>query len=196
MKPELNICFSCVGSKNLPVKLKYDFCWPYPQNWLRAHESTTPKMKAIDLYSGPGYDQVRRIIANLEEKYTVNVYIFSAGYGIIHGDKEICGYDATFSSSAKANRVFKREQKEWLSKVSDTYLPKGTVCVLPKSYSDPYDYVFGNLDDMILVQGTSEDRKDLGCSMIRCTTSLMEGITTSHLDKDPSQWSDIRGYEV
>ncbi len=197
---ELNICFTCVGTKVIPSRgLEYDSV-NTPGDWWTQALNQPSFMPASDLYSGPGFDQVRRIISKLQRHYSVNVFIFSAGFGILKGSDIIPGYDATFSSSAKSNKVVKRDQRMWLRGVTKHQLPEGTVCVFPRSYEEPYQRAFSNIDDMILIQGTSEDRKDLGCSMIRCTTTLMEKIVDNQIkedwDLDPVHWKQLRGYEV
>ena len=199
MKPKLNVCFTCVGTKILPSEIEYDLAIS-PEDWWEQASLAEAAEHAIDLYGGPGFQQVHRIIMKLEEHYEVEPWIFSAGFGILNECDEIPGYDATFSSSAKTNRVRKPEWKSWLTGVSKHSLPKGTVCVFPRSYADPYQVAFGDLDDMILIQGTSEDRKDLGCSMIRVSTTLMEKIVDraaeANWEEPPEHWPNVRGYEV
>jgi len=199
MKPKLDICFTCVGSKILESEVEYDLVTS-PEDWWEQADNAEYAEAAIDLYTGPGYAEIHRTIAKLEEKYDVDLWIFSAGFGILRECDEIPGYDATFSSSAKENRVRKPEWKSWLTGVSKHSLPKGTVCVFPRSYADPYQAAFGDLDDMILIQGTSDDRVDLGCSMIRVSTTLMEKIVDDQIDRDwdlePEDWKQLRGYEV
>jgi len=199
MKPKLNICFTCVGTKSLPSALEYDSIVS-PSDWWDQADKAKQTEHAIQLYEGPGYAQVHRTIIKLEEHYEVEAWIFSAGFAILNQCDEIPGYDATFSSSAKTNKVKKSEWFWWLNGVSKHKLPKGTVCVFPRSYADPYQAAFGDLDDMVLIQGTAEDRKDLGCSMIRCTTTLMEKIVDNQIkegwDLDPIDWKQLRGFEV
>ena len=199
MKPKLNVCWSCVGTKKAASEIEYDKC-ASAADWWWSNRLADHKMRAIDLYDGPGFAQVRRTIAKLEEKYDVTSYILSAGFGIVHQDDMIASYDATFSSSAKENRVRKPEWKRWLTAVSEQKLPVGTVCIFPRSYADPYQAAFGNLDDMILIQGTAADRVDLGCSMIRVSTTLMERIVDNQIeenwDLEPIDWKQLRGFEV
>ncbi len=199
-KPTLNICFCCVGTKkeDATIPLMYD-CVVNGEQWIDNNELEPTKFKAIDLYDGPGFEQVRRTVEKLKAQYEVTTWIFSAGWGILHQDDMIASYSATFSSSDE-DRVYAADQKEWIESVTQHQLPKGTVCAFPESYAKPYRRCFDNLDDMILIQGTVEDREDLGCSMIRTTTTLMEKIVDNQIaegwDLDPIDWKQLRGYEV
>ncbi|MCI4436844.1 MAG: hypothetical protein JHC33_08575 [Ignisphaera sp.] len=200
MKPILNICVSCVSQKNPTglLPLQYDAYKNDPAKWNELTYEMHPNhmYKAKDMYTGPGFAQIHRIIENLEKNYEVTLWIFSAGYGILHQNDLIANYDATFSSMAKYNKVAKGEQAKWLQGVNKRALPKGTILILPSSYTAPLK-LLENLDDHILVQGSSTDRVWLGCSMIRCTTTLMEKIS-ENLDQYPNEllWDQIRGKDI
>lgn len=197
-KPKLNILFSCVGTKTTPAVLNYDEI-ASPFEWIKQTHENPNKIKAMDLYGGPGWAQVKRIVDKLEEHYEVEPWIFSAGYGFLKGSDMVLGYNATFSSSAKSDRVKLKDQDYWLRGVSKWKLPAGTVLVLPKSYEKPFAFL-DSVDRHILVQGTADDREDLGCSMIRCSTTLMEKIVDAVKDEAwkhaPKFWGNLRGYEV
>ena len=202
MKPNLNICFCCVGTKaeDPEIAQMYD-CVVGPTEWKSNAAQIEPKFKAIDLYQGPGFEIVRRTIAKLEAKYEVTAWIFSAGWGILHQDDLIPSYSATFSSSDE-DRIMAVDQKEWINDVTQHRLPKGTVCCFPESYAKPYRRCFDDIDDMILIQGSSEDRADMDSPMIRTTVMLMEGIATHYLDNtftedhQPENWPDVRGIDI
>jgi len=54
---------------------------------------------AIDLYKGGAWKATVAIKEILLTKYETNLYIASAGYGLIHDSTQICAYDSTFASS-------------------------------------------------------------------------------------------------
>jgi len=193
-KRKLSICFTCVGSKNGEVEIEmcYD-CVVGPEDWLASNEKLPNKVKALDLYTGPGWAQVLRTIKNLREKFDLSVYIFSAGLGIVHEDDLTNPYSATFSSGNE-DRIEAVDQKDWVLGVTQRRLPEGTVCVFPETYAKPYRRIWDDLDKMLLIQGTPDDREDLSCSMIRTSTTLMEKI--SETDIEPNEWPSIRGYDL
>ena len=54
---------------------------------------------AIDLYKGGAWKATLAIKETLLTKYETNLYIASAGYGLIHDSEQICAYDSTFATS-------------------------------------------------------------------------------------------------
>ncbi len=195
-KPKLSVCFTCVGNKvdEPEINLMYD-CVVGPEEWLANAEANPNKHKALDLYEGPGYVIVKDTITELEKTFDLTVYIFSGGFGILRADDMIPSYSATFSGGQE-DRVKAEEQKAWITAVTKRTLPVGTVCAFPISYSKPYQRCFGNLDDMILVQGTPEDREDLICGMIRVTNLLLLGIAKKFSALPPAEWPSIRGWKT
>jgi len=199
-KPKLNICFCCAGTKaeESEIAQMYD-CVMDPEEWKRNAEAILPKFSPFDLYQGPGYEQINRTIVKLRTRYNVTSWVFSAGWGILNEQDSIPSYSATFSGGHE-DKIAAVDQKDWILGVTQHKLPKGTICVFPESYAKPYRRIWDNLDDMILIQGTFEDREDLGCSMIRTSTTLMEKIVDSQIEEgwnlDPIDWKQLRGYEV
>ena len=200
MQPKLNICFCCTGTKNGEVEVgqMYD-CVVGPSEWKQNNFELLDKKPPLELYSGPGWDQVLRTIEKLKTHYDVTTYVFSAGWGILHEGDLINPYSATFSGGHD-DRIAAVDQQDWILGVTQHQLPEGTVCVFPESYAKPYRRIWSNLDDMILIQGTVEDREDLSCSMIRTTTTLMEKIVDNQIeegwDLEPIDWKQLRGFEV
>jgi len=197
---ELNICFCCAGTKaeEADIPQMYD-CVVDPEEWISNAKTIEPKFRAIDLYQGPGYEQIRRIIEKLRTNYDVTVWIFSAGWGILNENDLIPSYSATFSGGHE-DKIAAIDQKDWILGVTKHKLPKGTVCVFPESYAKPYRRIWSNIDDMLLIQGSFADREDLGCSMIRTSTTLMEGIVNraaeANWEEPVDHWPTVRGYEV
>ncbi len=200
MQPKLNICFCCAGTKaeEAEVAQMYD-CVVGPEEWIKNAAGIEPKFKAIDLYRGPGFEQINRTVKKLRTHYDVTVWIFSAGWGILREDTMIPAYSATFSGGHD-DKIAAIDQQDWILGVTQYKLPEGTVCCFPESYAKPYRRIWSNLDDMILIQGTVEDREDLSCSMIRTTTTLMEKIVDNQIeegwDLEPIDWKQLRGFEV
>ena len=199
MKPKLTIVYPCVGSKTLVPEIYYDKC-KTPSDWKTYHDISSHKVRAIDLYTGTGFTIVKNTLDKLREHFDLDVYILSAGYSLIPEDKMIAGYNCTFSSSAKEDKVKKKDWSYWLRSMSDIRLPKGTVCVLPKSYSAPYNTAFGDLEDMILIQADGADREAMGSSMIHASFNLMDGIVNKAIERGAyppmDTWSSIRGWDV
>ena len=71
--------------------------------WLNSLNDKHATIKAIDMYVGDHWKNVRKI-----NQSGVPVSIVSAGYGLISSDKHIHSYDATFSSNNKSsvNQIF------------------------------------------------------------------------------------------
>ena len=97
--PSINVIVTCTARKTLPVSaavasltegnLKGRF-----EEWTRKLESGSSTTKpAKDLYAGSSWSPVREILAS--EK--ANVWIASAGYGLITPATPICSYSATFT---------------------------------------------------------------------------------------------------
>lgn len=198
MKPKISIVVSCTAGKNLGSCLEFDHYHPDEGQawWSDAHNCE--RMRAEDLYKGPGADKFRAIKKLLEEKYEVTLYILSAGFGVVHGDRWLPGYDATFSSMASRNRVKPAVFKQWLTGVTMNRLPKGSIIMLPNSYLKPFKAI-ENLEDHIqLGPFGGEVREHYGWSMIRTQLNACELIVKEALEKDipAPEWSSINPLEL
>lgn len=196
---KINIVVSCTAGKNLESVLMYDNYMPgEAQEWLDDAVLEFEKMKAINLYKGPGADKFRAIKALLEEKYEVDLWILSAGFGIVHQDTELPGYDATFSSMAKFNRVRPADFKEWLRGVTRKELPRDSIIMLPNSYLKPFKAIEDIDNHIQLGPFGGEAREAIGCSMIRVQLEACELIVKYALDRDiaPEYWNTIDVMEL
>ena len=103
----INIISSCTSSKKHPssnlLELTNidehhsieDACELWIENIFR---NESPRYKASLLYKGGTWKATLDIKKILNTKHTTDLYIASAGYGLIASDKEISSYDCTFSS--------------------------------------------------------------------------------------------------
>ncbi len=164
----INIVVSCTAGKNLTSTQNYDDIEPNTEDWLTEAETyDAPTMKAVDLYKGPGADKFRAIKTLLEKEYDVTLWILSAGFGLVREDAQLPGYDATFSSMAKVNRVKPKDYDEWLNEVTQEWLPKNSLILLPNSYLKPFKVLEDPSDHIVLGPFGSLEREMIGCSMIR-----------------------------
>lgn len=105
MAPSLHIVASCADRKRHPpaVRLRNvegDSVASRFSAWRSAlKESDAPRARAEDLYQG-GYWSVVRQLPGLASGmgWNAKLWIASAGYGVVSGDKQLVSYSATFSS--------------------------------------------------------------------------------------------------
>lgn len=200
MKPKLNVLVSCTASKNLPAAMQFDdyvtdnddvLC----TDWLDKAGKIADKMPAIDLYKGPGADKFREIRAFLSEKYDVTLWILSAGFGLVREDTLLPGYDATFSSMAKHNRVKPKQYWDWLNGVSDSsaLLVDKFLILLPSSYLKPFRVLDDPSNHIVLGPYGALERDIIGCSMIRVQLEYSYEVIKYGLthDIDPEDWPSI-----
>lgn len=68
--------------------------------WNRNIEKKTDVVyEATKLYKGGAWRATLDTDAVLASKFNTNLYVASAGYGLIHSKTQICSYDSTFASS-------------------------------------------------------------------------------------------------
>jgi hypothetical protein len=97
--PLLNAIVTCTARKTLPVSVTFgslaNFCHEERFNeWTRRLETTSSELKpAKELYAGSSWSAVREILAYAR----TNVWIASAGYGLITPETNIRSYSATFT---------------------------------------------------------------------------------------------------
>ncbi len=103
----INIISSCTSSKKYSPSdlleltniddhlLLEDACELWINN-ININKSS--QYKASQLYKGAAWKVTLEIKEILNKKTPTNLYVASAGYGLIHSDKEIYSYDCTFSS--------------------------------------------------------------------------------------------------
>jgi len=94
---------SCTGQKagDLPEQIALQSFGAACASWsdFRAHQPTNRQKPAELLYTGQQHRRLMRGVRCLREKYgteAVEVWIVSAGYGLVPGNREIAPYDATF----------------------------------------------------------------------------------------------------
>ncbi len=88
-------------------------------------------LPAWELYKPPIYGKL------VKEYGAENVYIMSAGWGLVSADFLVPDYDITYSSSAKGENAYKRRRKNnWVDK---------DFCMLPKESTDRVVF-FGGKD--------------------------------------------------
>lgn len=104
----INIISACTNSKkHIPIEaLKIETFNPdmsldnVIQIWNNTiNKKAGPVFKAKELYKGGAWQASLDTNTTLSTKYKTDLYVASAGYGLIHAETEICSYDSTFSSS-------------------------------------------------------------------------------------------------
>ena len=65
--------------------------------WAGRVEKSSERIPAIHLYSGRGFSEIRKVTHNK----SIDVWVVSAGLGLINGDKKVPSYNLTISPSAK-----------------------------------------------------------------------------------------------
>jgi len=110
------------------------------------------------------------------EKHDVELWIYSAGLGIIKGIDLIPSYECSFSAQAKPNNIPKNRYAQWLYDVTwrePEELPDDLVIALPKSYEKALGKLV-ELNKYTIIQGGAEERVQLGCSFIRLQNTYLE----------------------
>lgn len=104
----INIISSCTNSKKQTSleALKIEnfnaemYLGDVIQIWNRdIEEKVGPKYKAIELYKGCAWQASLDTKTALSNKFKTDLYVASAGYGLIHSETKIFSYDSTFASS-------------------------------------------------------------------------------------------------
>jgi len=193
----INIVVSCTAGKYLPSEHReYDRYKGDPERWLADADNMNEKykMRADELYKGPGADKFRAIKEMIEDEgYAVDLWILSAGFGLIKGDTMLPGYDATFSSMAKFNRVRPADYDTWLGGVTRQELPEDSLILLPNSYLKPFKVLVDPDDHYQFGPFGGEAREMIGCSMIRVQLEASYKIIEYGLANDipAAKWCDI-----
>jgi len=103
----INIIASCTSGKKYPSSNLLDLSnmddnlllENASESWAKSiYINNSPLYKASQLYKGAAWKATLEIKDILSSKIKTDLYIASAGYGLIHSDKEIYSYDCTFSS--------------------------------------------------------------------------------------------------
>ena len=204
---KINIVVSCTAGKNLPSSLEFDDyhdsdgeCME-PTGWLKdaADIPMKEKMAAINLYKGPGANKFRHIRSLLiDGGYDATLWILSAGFGLVREDTQLPGYDATFSSMAKVNKVKPKMYDEWLNEVTKQELPKGSIIMLPSSYLKPFRAIENLGDHVGIGPFVGEVREAICCSIIRVQLEACEMIVKFALEENipPEDWFTINPMEL
>ena len=66
-------------------------------NWAGRVEKASERIPAIHLYSGRGFSEIRKVTHNK----SIDLWVVSAGLGLINGDKNVPPYNLTISPSAQ-----------------------------------------------------------------------------------------------
>ena len=112
-------------------------------NHRRPGDNPLGLLRAWELYSNPGYEK-------LVDTFCVrNVFILSAGWGLIPADFLTPDYDITFSSSAKGNDAYKRRRR------NDAFMD---LSMLPADSIGPIVFL-GGKDYVSLFRRLTEDAK-------------------------------------
>lgn len=132
-KTKLNIIVSCVSNKSIPIppqlqfrEILLDTIPIMADKWIdKLKSSDAPLIKAHHLYSGAAWNTIlsaKNISDNLD-KFEINWYIMSVGYGLIKWDQYIKPYSITFSKpsfDSLRKRVLKQSANcEWWNYITN-----------------------------------------------------------------------------
>ncbi|MDN3652334.1 hypothetical protein QWY77_06110 [Thalassotalea ponticola] len=98
---KFHLITNCTNSKSSKAKKKIKFSDSIGKqcvesHWLDSIYADSPSIKAIDLYVGDHWSNVKRLSEVCSE-----ISVVSAGYGLISSEQLIHSYDATFSSNTE-----------------------------------------------------------------------------------------------
>ncbi len=161
----------CTNTKTLPSEF-HSNDYSNASEWFSDTKGSDDTLPAVEMYSGAGWPQVVRMI----EKHGVNLWVYSAGLGIIKGTDLIPAYECSFSSQAEPNNIPKSMYPLWLRGVTwrePEELPDDLVIALPKSYQAALGQLI-DLSKYTIIQGGAEEREILGCSFIRLQNTYLE----------------------
>jgi len=96
----VHLITSCTQSKAakygeaLPLSACSEHSGFTPEKWLRELSLRPKKGPALEVYTGDHWSVSKDIVKN----YVDELWVLSAGYGLINARTDIASYDATFSS--------------------------------------------------------------------------------------------------
>lgn len=90
------------------------------ERWEYAFSKVTSKTKAEDLYSGQAFSKLR----DYSKKHDLSLKILSAGFGLVDGETELPGYNATFAQNP--NRV-PSPKNDWWNAIHQSTLPNTSI---------------------------------------------------------------------
>lgn len=105
MKPDLHIVLNCTNRKRVP-----DSGFPRLRDvtgdiqgrvgrWTARIDATAPTLDAADLYAGEYWRAGRDLMDAASLHFNTNLWVLSAGLGLINGRDRVCAYGATLGSS-------------------------------------------------------------------------------------------------
>lgn len=153
----VRVITSCTGEKKFdpPGHLtKDDFLSLHEPREFRPMEETLAeyRLPAEEMYTGQQHVRLMRGVREVREKLgaeSVDLWILSAGYGVIPGDREIVPYEATFQ------RMGGKELREWAEHLR---APEDSRRV----FGRPYDLGIVLLGDSYLAACGLDDKVQLG----------------------------------
>ena len=119
MNPTLHVIASCADRKTVgcgPELQLRRFRQPRPEErlarWWSALSSHGPCLPAEDLYVGPYWSTIRGLAeTNAAQKFAMNLWVASAGYGLVSVTAPIRPYSATFRTNLADSVVRQRDAK-------------------------------------------------------------------------------------
>jgi hypothetical protein len=127
-----------VQLKNLNLANKPD---TIIDSWYKQLESAQEKLPASDVYAGDHWKVAKSVLDQ-----NIDLWVLSAGYGLIHNSTNIGSYDATFSSGSD-NSINKTgiSNSEWWDKLHQVRDGKAFKC------QSLYSLVSNNIEDVFFV---------------------------------------------
>jgi hypothetical protein len=138
-KREIVLVTTCTGSKNKDIENSVNFSeFKSPclnctdrslssclviRGWMEKLQNASERVQAIDLYEGSGFPKVREAFLKIDEdKFEKDLWIISAGYGLLSYNEGVTKYNATFSSDGKENFIKCPAWWDLLTEYNDDYL--------------------------------------------------------------------------
>lgn len=189
-----NLILPCVATKNWsgPSMLDMPLCETMEElhaEWLkRLSDNTLQRGRAIDLYSGKNWNTYMDSAARLSAFFDLDVFIASAGLGLIRIEQTVPSYDASFSPGnalKPTKRVIGGGTKVAWWRLFSPVLPEAyTIAALPISYAQMARETLLTIKHGILITGWHGDIPTTvqkhSIEKVTCSATLAVGAASRH----------------
>ncbi|ATC99584.1 hypothetical protein [Pseudoalteromonas spongiae] len=187
---KFHLITNCTSSKSSKAEYKLHFSdfinnSNVAHSWLEALNDSKPTIKAIDMYVGDHWNNVREI-----HNLGVPISIVSAGYGLVSSEHLINSYDATFSANTE-NSVGQIFKSNYLSERNVEWWK--TIHQISSNTSPVKSLVNENLDSFFIIALTPDYLKVLEPELIELVaTKKINIMNTAIISRDVSLHSSLK----
>ncbi|MEZ9157231.1 DUF6884 domain-containing protein [Vibrio lentus] len=179
---KIHLLIPCTARKTLDVPVSmnisehsFDTLQETLENWEQAFSQAQKKVKAKDLYSGQTFAKLRL----KSKELNLSLKILSAGFGLIDGETELPGYNATFAPNK--NRV-PTPNNSWWHAVNQSKLPSLSLKETFKGSQDDYFLVVASSEYLQAIQAdlveTFSEFKNAPKRFAIIATSIPKSLTS------------------